>query len=109
MEVGTTPNMFDVDTAISPWSSGFSLGFGPLILVEPPQISLRVSKNSGASFGNPVVQPLGSSGKFFTVPTWRRIGYGRDFVFELSWSTPLKTALNGVFITTEPHTVDTDD
>lgn len=106
MQVGAGPGTIEVPISESPWSLGFSPGFGPSTLVEPPLISLRVSRDRGASWGNKVMVPLGAQGKYFTRPTWNRLGYMDDAVFELSWSTPLKTALNGAFIEVEKHDAD---
>ncbi len=66
-------------------------------------ISLRWSDTRGASWGNPVLQTLGGTGEYNTVTSWSRLGMARDRVFELSWSVPVKTALNGAFIDTRPH------
>jgi hypothetical protein len=82
---------------------GFSPGFGPLVITEPPLISLRISRDRGASWGNAVMQPMGAQGLYLTKPTWYRLGYMWDAVFELSWSTPMKTALNDAFIEVEKH------
>ena len=68
----------------------------------PPQISLRWSNDRGASYGNPVLQPMGATGDYRAVPTWNRLGMARDRVFELSWSAAVRTALNGAFIETSP-------
>ena len=105
-EVGTPPGTTINPVVGSPWSLGFSAGFGPATLTEPPLISLRVSRDRGASFGNAVMQPMGAQGLYRTRPTWYRLGYGVDFVFELSWSSPMKTALNGAFIEIEKHEAD---
>lgn len=106
IEAGTTPNTFDVPVDQSPWSLGFSDGFGPAALSVPPQISLRCSRTRGISFDNAMLQPMGSAGHFSCTPTWNRLGMARDMVFELSWSSPMKTALNGVFVTYERHEFD---
>jgi len=66
-------------------------------------ISLRWSDTRGASWGNPVMQSLGGTGEYYTVTSWSRLGMARDRVFELSWSAPVKTALNGAFIRTTGH------
>ena len=108
VEVGTTPNTVQVPTPLSPWSSGFSPGFGPITIQEPPLMSLRVSRDRGGSWGNKVMQVMGAAGLYNNRPTWRRLGYGVDYVFELSWSTPFRTALNGVFDITEKHEADSD-
>lgn len=65
---------------------------------DPPEIFLRWSDTRGATYGNAVAQSMGSAGQFYTQPQWRRLGIARDRVFELSWSTPARTGLNGAFI-----------
>jgi len=85
MEVGTDDGSVDGTTGAS-----------------PPQATLRWSNTRGASWGNPITQSMGASGQYYTQPQWLRLGIGRDRVFELSWSTPTKTALNGAFIEVVP-------
>lgn len=65
---------------------------------HPPQVSLRWSDDRGKTFGNRVEQPLGALGLYRTMLQWLRLGMARDRVFELSWSIPTKTALNGAFL-----------
>lgn len=107
METGTGTGTQSIPTENSPWSISFSNGFGPLSLTEPPLVSLRTSRARGERWGNAVMQPMGAAGLYNTRPTWNRLGYATDMVFELSWSTPMKTALNGAFIVFEEHTGDT--
>lgn len=61
-------------------------------------ISLRWSDTRGASYGNAVMQSMGAGGELYTSPQWSRLGYARDRVFELSWSAPVKTSLNGAWV-----------
>jgi hypothetical protein len=63
-----------------------------------PQIFLRWSDTRGASWGQPVANDLGAIGEFNTSIQWQRLGYARDRVFELSWTAPVRTALNGAWI-----------
>lgn len=77
------------------------------VTIEPPLVSLRTSRTRGESWGDAVMQPLGAAGLYNTRPTWNRLGYATDMVFELSWSTPMKTALNGAFVVFERHEGDT--
>lgn len=63
-----------------------------------PQVSLRWSDNRGASYGDAVIQPAGAGGDYIAQVSWPRLGMARDRVFELSWSSAFKTALNGAFI-----------
>jgi len=64
----------------------------------PPEIRLRWSDDRGASWGNWVVGSLGKAGEYLTSIQYQRLGYARDRVFELSWSVPVKTALNGAWV-----------
>lgn len=66
--------------------------------LNPPVVSLQWSDNRGVSYGTKIQQSLGDAGRYLTVLQWNRLGYARDRVFELSWSAPCKTALQGAFI-----------
>jgi hypothetical protein len=66
-----------------------------------PMLNLRWSDDRGVSFGNGIQQSLGQTGKYKTIPSWNRLGFARDRIFELSWSAPAATALNGAFIDVE--------
>lgn len=65
---------------------------------NPPMVSLRFSDTRGASYGSPILQSLGAAGQYDATPTWNRLGMARDRVFEISWSVPMRTALNGAFV-----------
>ena len=66
-----------------------------------PQITLRWSNDRGVSYGNGLQQSLGLSGQYRTVPSWSRLGFARDRVFELSWTAACAAALNGAWIQVE--------
>lgn len=66
-----------------------------------PQVSLRWSDTRGASWGNKLEQSLGAAGQYLTSIQWNRLGMARDRVFELSWSAPVNTALNGAWVITQ--------
>ena len=66
-----------------------------------PVLSLRWSDDRGASWSNYVTQPLGAVGQFLQNIQFRRLGMSRDRVFELTWSSPVMTALNGAFVDVE--------
>lgn len=68
---------------------------------ENPQITLCWSNDRGVSFGNGLQQSLGKSGEYRAVPSWSRLGFARDRVFELSWTAPCPAALNGAWIQVE--------
>lgn len=94
MEVGTGGLVAGPD-----FMDDFGPDFGPSPVVESdPMVTLRWSDTRGKSWGNGVLQSMGKTGEFLAFPTWRRLGYARDRVFELSWSTKMKTALNGAYL-----------
>lgn len=49
-----------------------------------PMITLRVSRDGGKTYGLPLKASIGKVGKWVTRQRWRRLGYGRDLVFEVS-------------------------
>lgn len=65
---------------------------------NPPMISLRWSDDRGATFGNPVLRPMGATGEYLVSPQWRKLGIARDRVFELSWSAAVSNPLNGAWV-----------
>lgn len=67
-------------------------------LDEEPMVSLRWSDTRGASWGNKIQTSLGAAGEYLTSMQFQRLGLARDRVYELSWSAPYKTALNGAWL-----------
>ena len=65
-------------------------------------VSLRWSDTRGRSWGNPIVQPLGYAGQYYTSPQFLRLGQGRDRVFEVSWSCNRNVSLVGLYINADP-------
>lgn len=65
-------------------------------------ISLDWSDDRGHHYGSPVTQPIGAAGEYRTSIQYQRLGMARDRVFRLSWSVPMKTALQGAWIDAAP-------
>ena len=63
-----------------------------------PKIYLRWSDDHGVTWGNPIAATLGRTGDTLQSIQYQRLGFARDRVFELFWSAPVRTALNGAFI-----------
>jgi hypothetical protein len=103
MQTGTLSGSSEDTQFYTPFSPGFSSGFGPLTQVLAPQIALRVSKDGGSTWGNYRIKTLISAGNYRSMMRWRGIGMGRDLVFEVSWSSPLPTGLNQAFANAIPH------
>lgn len=63
-----------------------------------PKIYLRWSDNRGVSYSNALEQTLGATGQYLTSVQWGRCGMARDRVFELFWSSDVRTALQGAWV-----------
>ncbi len=68
--------------------SGAGLGGDPVIV-------LRISFDGGKTWSDSYARPIGKLGEYDTIIAWNRIGTGRDTVFELSGSDPVKIAITG--------------
>lgn len=73
-----------------------------LLTTDEPLMSLRWSDTRGASWNDPVTAGMGSTGQYDRWMTFWQLGMGQDRVFELFWSAPYKTALQGAFIDYQP-------
>lgn len=69
---------------------GNASGFG-----SNPQATLRISRDGGATFGQPVNAPLGQIGNFRNRTIWRKLGMSRDAVFEISVMDPVNRDIVG--------------
>jgi hypothetical protein len=65
------------------------------------QIDLSWSDDAGKTFSNPLSQVF-QGGQYAKTLTWNGLGMARDRVFQLEWSAPVKTAINGAFIEVKP-------
>ncbi|MGS0976141.1 hypothetical protein [Burkholderia glumae] len=65
-------------------------------------VYLRWSDTKGKTWGNPIASDLGPLGNYLRSVQFQRLGMARDRVFELFWSAPIKTALNGAFLNAQP-------
>jgi hypothetical protein len=76
----------------------------PLTVAPPgPDVMVRWSDTRGASWGDtvPINMGFGGSGEYYRSLSIRRLGMARDRVFEVYWSFPYKTALNGAWVEIE--------
>ena len=92
--VGTT----EQSALLSPWSPGFSSGFGPISNVVAPLLAMRVSRDGGYTFGNYRFKKLVSSGHYRSMERYRANGIARDMVFELNFTAQMISALNGGYV-----------
>jgi hypothetical protein len=77
-------------------------GTGGNQLPEPPQVSLRWSDDRGHTYGSPVLIDAGATGEYLRSLQWQRLGLARDRVYEIWWSTPYPTALQGAWLDVTP-------
>lgn len=71
-------------------------------LLNTNLVSLRWSDDRAHSFGSPVSQSIGEAGEYRTSLQWQRCGFARDRVWEISWSVPCRTALQGCWVDVTP-------
>ena len=67
---------------------GLSTGQG-----EDPQAMLRWSNDGGSTWSNEYWTSIGRQGKYLNRAIWRRLGWSRDRVFEVSISDPVKAVI----------------
>lgn len=94
MSVGTGEN----GQFLSPWSNGFSSGFGPITQIAAPTVNLRISRDGGNKYGNNRPKMGVSSGRYRTMMRWRGNGLARDWVLEFSSTAEMSPALQGAYI-----------
>lgn len=67
---------------------GLSTGQG-----DDPQAMLRWSNDGGSTWSNEYWTSIGKQGKYLNRAIWRRLGFSRDKVFEVSISDPVKAVI----------------
>jgi hypothetical protein len=67
---------------------GLSSGQG-----EDPQAMLRWSSDGGSTWSNEYWTSIGKQGKYLNRAIWRRLGFARDRVFEVSISDPVRAVI----------------
>ncbi len=92
-----------VPIVLSPWSAGFSPGFGPHILTNPPFLTMQISRDRGKSFWTHSDQLLAGPYGYNTRPTFNRCGAAYDAMLRFQWKGPFKSAMNPPFIVIEEH------
>jgi len=57
-------------------------------LTQNPRVVLQISKDGGFTWGNPIYASLGKQGEYRWRCRWRRLGYGREFVYRIWCDDP---------------------
>ncbi|MDR3464145.1 MAG: hypothetical protein P4L76_17720 [Beijerinckiaceae bacterium] len=89
--------------AESPWSAGFSTGFGPIINSPAPALFMRYSNDGGNKWSSYRRRGRVSSGNYRSMMRWRGLGMARDRVYEVLWSYPGESALQGAYVDPIEH------
>lgn len=66
-----------------------------------PQVMLQISRDNGHTWGAELWMPLGKMGKYRTEVIWTRLGIGRDFIFRVRITDPVRFSLTGAAIDAE--------
>lgn len=74
-------------------------GVGTLTL--DPRIVLRISRDGGFTFGNPIYANMGKIGRYKTRARWQRLGFGRDLVFQVYCDDPVNVVFLSAYLATE--------
>jgi len=65
-----------------------------------PQMSLKISRDGGHSWGVEKLSPLGKIGQYLQRTVFRRLGRSYDWIFKLRTSAPVKTVFAGAWVST---------
>lgn len=66
-----------------------------------PKMVLQISKDGGLTWGSPIYGRMGATGTYLTRCRFQRLGYGRDFVFRLYCTDPVKVTILSAFLDVE--------
>lgn len=66
-----------------------------------PRMVLRISRDGGFTFGNPIYSSTGLIGNYKTRCRWQRLGYGRDCVFQVFCDDPAPVVLLSAYLDSE--------
>jgi hypothetical protein len=106
VSIRRSPHVFEEnkELSISALNVEMETGPGPVLLREDddgqkreaePQAMLRISRDGGRTWGNELVAGFGKLGQYLRHVAFRRLGYARDWVFEVRISDPVKRVLLG--------------
>jgi hypothetical protein len=66
-----------------------------------PMAMLQISRDGGFTWGNEMWTTIGKVGKYENRAIWRRLGSGRDFVFRIRVTDPVKVVITNAYIEAE--------
>jgi len=71
---------------------------------EDPQVMLRLSRDGGQTWGEPMLMSAGRLGVYTQRVIARRLGHARDVVFEITVSDPVAWSIVQAWLDVEPGT-----
>lgn len=81
--------------------TGVGLDVASTVQGYDPQVRLRYSDDGGNTWSNELMRSMGRIGQYKKEVFWNRLGTGRDRVFELSGSDPVKVAITAAWFDAE--------
>lgn len=66
-----------------------------------PRLVLRISRDGGYVFGNPIYGSMGRIGEYKYRARWQRLGYARDFVFDVFCDDPVDVTFLSAWLEAE--------
>lgn len=66
-----------------------------------PRLVLRMSRDGGHTFGNPIFSSVGKVGEYLKRARWQRLGKGRDVVFQVFTDEPVFIAMLSAYLDIE--------
>lgn len=88
-----------VDELIVDFETGIGLTSGQ---GSDPEVMLSISKDNGHSWGSEMWVDLGKIGKYLSRARWSRLGIGRDWLFKIRITDPIKRVITGANIRATP-------
>lgn len=107
-ETGGIANTSEVLGAASGWGNSFMNAFGQLSPQKwqvplGPVLCMRYSNDGGNKWSNYRAKGLVTSGNYRSMMRWRGLGMARDRVYEVMWSYPGPSALQGGYLDPLEH------
>jgi hypothetical protein len=66
-----------------------------------PRLALKVSKDGGQTYGNPIYGTMGKVGQYRHRARWQRLPYGRDLVFDIWCDDPVNVVFLSAWLNAE--------
>lgn len=99
-----TPHLSSGVKNIFPKTMQIDIQAGVGTLTQNPRLSLRVSRDGGFTYGNPIYASMGKQGEYRWRARWQRLGKGRDLVFDVQCDDPVNVVLLAAFLDVEEGT-----